>query len=109
MIDIKGIGSEGVILITAFLIFKDVILPLLKRVFIPWWGKKVLHKPNPTATQQLNRNPNSLTLAKVGQALEDHEKHDLERTDDIKKDIRKIRDKQSEHGERLASLESPGR
>ena len=105
MIDIKGIGSEGVIIIGLFLFFKDVFIPLWKRVIIPRWAKLVKKPPNnPNSTQRLN--PNAVTAKEVLVALEAHEKADDDRTKLIQENIGKIRDKQSGHGERLASLES---
>ena len=41
--------------------------------------------------------------------LEKHEKMDEKRHDEIKTSVRELQEKLSEHGERLASLESPGR
>ena len=60
-------------------------------------------------SSKYKRRNNPGTTDGVLKLLEKHEEQDEKRCDEIKETIEKIREELSEHGERLASLESPGR
>jgi len=48
------------------------------------------------------------TVEGVTKLLDQHEKRDEKRCDEMKETIEKVREELQEHGERLARLESPG-
>ncbi len=97
MLDIKGIGSEGVVIITLFLVIKELVIPMWQRLL----RKKVRRDET---VRRLN--PDSLTVVKLHQAVKDHESHDNERTQEIKGDIREIEKELRKHGELIAVLGS---
>jgi len=100
MIDLKSVDLGSVILLTLYIVVKDIVVPLVRKV--------TTKKETPDETIR-RLNPNSLTLGKLGGILKSHVEYDAERTSEIKKDIREIRRDLVKHGERLAGLESPGR
>lgn len=100
MIDIKGIGSEGVVVITLFLVIRELVIPMWQRLL----RKKV--KPDETVRRL---DPDRLTLVKLHQAVIDHESYDNERTLEIKSIIREIEKELRKHGERIAVLGSRDR
>ena len=97
MLGIEGIGSEGVVVITLFLVIKDLVIPMWQRLL----RKKV--KPDETVRRL---NTESLTVVKLHQAVKDHESYDNERTQEIKGDIREIEKELRKLGERIAVLGS---
>ena len=94
--EIGGFGSEGVVALGALLFVKDVVFPLVKRVVIPWWGKKILRRPKPNDTLR-RLNPSGLTLERLHDAVKQHEKMDEKRCDELKDSIKEISRNQTDY------------
>lgn len=98
MIDIKTVDLVSVALLTVYVLVREVVAPLVRNA---------LSKKNSTPDATIKRlNPNSLTLGKLSGILKGHVEYDSERTGEIKKDIREIRQELIKHGERLVGLET---
>lgn len=97
---ISDFGSEGVIAITLYLVVKELLIPMWKKI------KPRLSKNNSRNSSTLHSS--SLNMPALYQALKDHVRHDDETTAEIKSDIKQLEHKISIHGERLASLEARG-
>jgi len=105
--ELGNFGSEGVVVLGSAWIIKDLIVPLFKKVIIPWWAHKILKKERANPNNTFRKlNPNSITLAEVVTSLKKHEEMDEKRTDRIVEQIEKLREKVAKHGEQLAVLES---
>ncbi|UCE21498.1 MAG: hypothetical protein JSV46_04575 [Candidatus Aminicenantes bacterium] len=100
ILGIEGIGSEGVVVITLFLVIKELVIPMWQRLL------RKRAKPDETVRRL---DPDRLTLAKLHQAVKDHESYDNERTLEIKSVIREIEKELRKHGERIAVLGSRDR
>ncbi len=98
--DLKGIGSEGVVVISLYLLIRHLVIPMYRWLMARRGGQNDTFR---------RLNPNDLTLGKLHQALKFHELMDEKRCDEMRKDIKELNEKLAGHSARLAVLEAKKR